>query len=115
MTTVSIVRQPHACSECDYSFYDGNDVSLLVIRINKHIREERLYHALFSYMLSTYQAYASGAEPPGPGKIASSLLLMASVMSISRARRAPSSCATERGPMMGAVTLGFASSQARPT
>src|SRR5919197_769579 len=65
--------------------------------------------------VAIYQAYASGAGPPGPGKIRSSARIVRSSSVISSTRSAPSSCSIVRGPMIGAVTTGFASSHARAT
>ena len=53
-----------------------------------------------------YQAYASGAGPPGPGKISSSFRKTSSSSLTSSARNEPSSCSSVLGPMMGAVTAG---------
>src|SRR3954447_26961834 len=61
------------------------------------------------------EAYASGAGPPGPGKIPSRRARASSSSLISIARIEPSSCSIVRGPMIGAVTTGLASNQARPT
>jgi hypothetical protein len=66
-------------------------------------------------LLLPHQAHASGPAPPGPGKIWSSCSIVSSPSRSSRACRAPSSCPTVRGPMIGAVTTGLASSQARAT
>src|SRR3954470_7081294 len=57
-----------------------------------------------------YQAYASGAGPPGPGKISSRRARASSSSVISSARIEPSSCSIVRGPTIGAVTTGLASS-----
>ena len=60
----------------------------------------------------SYQAYASGAAPPGPGKIPSSSASTSSVSETSSAPSASSSWAMVRGPTMGAVTTGLCSNQA---
>ena len=62
-----------------------------------------------------YQAYACGAGPPGPGKISSKRFNVSSVNSSSSAAIDSSSCATVRGPMIGAVTIGFCSIHANAT
>jgi len=54
---------------------------------------------------SSYQAYASGAVPPGPGKIASIDASVSGARVISRERsEAPSNWSRVRGPMIGHVT-----------
>lgn len=62
-----------------------------------------------------YQAYASGASPPGPGQISSSLRSVSSDKVTSRARWLVASCAAVRGPTIVAVTTGLCNSQARAT
>src|SRR4026208_39777 len=64
------------------------------------------------YSIRNYHAYASGASPPGPGQISSSFVISALLNLILSARRAPVNCSSVRGPMIGAVTTGFVSSQA---
>src|SRR5512134_3451074 len=66
-------------------------------------------------ILRNYHANASGASPPGPGQILSSSSSSVLLNLIFRARRLPVNCSIVRGPMIGAVTTGFASSHARAT
>jgi SAM-dependent methyltransferase len=73
------------------------------------------YTLMFRPVPAHHQAYASGAGPPGPGKISSSFFNAASSSVIARARRLPVSCSVVRGPMIGAVTAFWRSSQANPT
>src|SRR4029450_682843 len=68
-----------------------------------------------SLRVRAYQAKASGAGPPGPGQISSSRFIVGLSSLRSSARIALSSCSGIRGPMIGAVTTGFASSQASAT
>src|SRR5207245_10593112 len=72
------------------------------------------YQYLFSLAL-LYPAQASEAGPPGPGKISSSFVSVSGGIGISSARRDSSSCCVVRGPTIGAVTTGFASSHASAT
>src|SRR5215216_2479773 len=65
--------------------------------------------------LRNYHANASGASPPGPGQMASNSSMSALLNLIFRARRLPVNCSIVRGPMIGAVTTGFASSHAKAT
>src|SRR5262249_27670284 len=51
-----------------------------------------------------HHAYASGAGPPGPGKMASSRFVVSASSFSSRTATASSSCWAVRGPMIGAVT-----------
>ena len=61
--------------------------------------------ALIDRAADDYQAYASGARPPGPGNMSSTSLHACSSRTMSSARiDAPSSCAAVRGPMIGQTT-----------
>src|SRR5690554_4106372 len=82
-----------------------------------YLRWVRIAHPPELYLLyiRNYQANASGDSPPGPGQISSNFFISSSPSLISTARRLSVSCSIVRGPMMGAVTTGFASSQASAT
>lgn len=62
-----------------------------------------------------HQAYASGVFPPGPGKILFNMQKISSSRLISTAFIVSRSCSTVRGPMIGAVKTGFASTRAKAT
>lgn len=62
-----------------------------------------------------HQAYASGVSPPGPGKISFNMRRISLSRLISTAFIVSRSCSTVRGPMIGAVKTGFASTHAKAT
>src|SRR6266542_6412971 len=62
---------------------------------------------------ANYHAKASGASPPGPGQISSNFAISALLNLIFSARRLPVNCSSVRGPIIGAVTTGFANNHAR--
>src|SRR3989337_1546313 len=73
--------------------------------------EHKPYHIIYA----NHHAKASGASPPGPGQISSSFAISALLNFILSARRLPVNCSMVRGPMIGAVTAGFANNHARAT